>query len=280
LRAGGFRSSSSCAGGAAAPGAVLTHRPPAPQVDEPAVWSELAHAQLQANLVPDAIASYLRCSDTSTYLQVRCGGGGLRCASCASCAAPPAPAMRPRMCAARRPWALAPPPHAHNPPRPSPPAPGHRGGQGPGLLRRPGQVPAHGAQEDQGGQGGHGACLRVLQGERCMGCLAPQGGSKRAKKDKGRFGGGVCFGDGTGGPLEGVLGLRQWHDGTGGTGGTGGRARLLALACRAVAGRAPASTGQAQRKPPSSARRRHAPGAATASPASSPFPCPRRRSTT
>ena len=35
------------------------------QVDEPAVWSELGHAQLDHGLVGEAIASYLRSNDTS-----------------------------------------------------------------------------------------------------------------------------------------------------------------------------------------------------------------------
>lgn len=51
------------------------------KVDEPAVWSELGHAQLEANLVPDAIASYLRSADTSMYLQVRAQAAlGVLCA--------------------------------------------------------------------------------------------------------------------------------------------------------------------------------------------------------
>lgn len=40
------------------------------KVDEPAVWSELAHAYLNAGQVSDAIACYLRSSDSSTYLEV------------------------------------------------------------------------------------------------------------------------------------------------------------------------------------------------------------------
>lgn len=40
------------------------------QVDEPAVWSELGHAYLDASQVPDAIAAYLRSSDSSRYVQV------------------------------------------------------------------------------------------------------------------------------------------------------------------------------------------------------------------
>lgn len=39
--------------------------PPCFQVDEPAVWSELGHAQLDNGLVAEAIASYLRSNDTS-----------------------------------------------------------------------------------------------------------------------------------------------------------------------------------------------------------------------
>lgn len=35
------------------------------QVDEPGVWSELGHAQLDHGLVAEAIASYLRSNDTS-----------------------------------------------------------------------------------------------------------------------------------------------------------------------------------------------------------------------
>ena len=35
------------------------------QVDEPAVWSELGHAQLDNGLVAEAIASYLRSNDTT-----------------------------------------------------------------------------------------------------------------------------------------------------------------------------------------------------------------------
>lgn len=41
-----------------------------PQVDEAAVWSELAHAQLAAGKVADAITSYLKAGDSSQYLQV------------------------------------------------------------------------------------------------------------------------------------------------------------------------------------------------------------------
>jgi clathrin heavy chain len=40
------------------------------QVDEAPVWSELGHAYLDAGQVPDAIASYLRSSDSSRYLQL------------------------------------------------------------------------------------------------------------------------------------------------------------------------------------------------------------------
>ena len=39
-------------------------------MDEPAVWSELGHAQLEAKLVADAIASYLKSSDSSKHLDV------------------------------------------------------------------------------------------------------------------------------------------------------------------------------------------------------------------
>ena len=35
------------------------------QVDEPEVWSELGHAQLQHNNVAEAIAAYLRANDSS-----------------------------------------------------------------------------------------------------------------------------------------------------------------------------------------------------------------------
>jgi hypothetical protein len=153
------------------------------KVDEPAVWSELGHAQLEANLVPDAIASYLRSSDTSMYLQVRAGprllclmsttccactswsvGGGVeaKCIHCHWLHSPDSAAV----CATR----LAACSHA----RPAsgtdhlllyPWRAGDREGQDCGLLRRPGQVPAHGAQEGEGGQGGHGAVLRIRQGE-------------------------------------------------------------------------------------------------------------------
>ncbi|KAI8476142.1 MAG: vesicle coat protein clathrin, heavy chain [Monoraphidium minutum] len=40
------------------------------KVDEPAVWSELGHAYLEAGDVPDAIAAYLRSQDGSRYAQV------------------------------------------------------------------------------------------------------------------------------------------------------------------------------------------------------------------
>jgi len=40
------------------------------KVDEPAVWSELGHAYLDAGNAPDAIASYLRSQDGSRYAQV------------------------------------------------------------------------------------------------------------------------------------------------------------------------------------------------------------------
>ena len=39
-------------------------------MDEPGVWTELAHAQLEAGAVNDAIASYLRSGDSSRYLDV------------------------------------------------------------------------------------------------------------------------------------------------------------------------------------------------------------------
>lgn len=42
----------------------------ATKVDEPAVWSELGHAQLGAGAISDAIASYLRCSDSSKWTEV------------------------------------------------------------------------------------------------------------------------------------------------------------------------------------------------------------------
>jgi len=41
-----------------------------PQVDEPEVWSELGHSQLEANEVGDAIESYLRSADHSRHLEV------------------------------------------------------------------------------------------------------------------------------------------------------------------------------------------------------------------
>lgn len=40
------------------------------QVDEPGVWTELGHAQLEAGAVNDAIGSYLRSGDSSRYLDV------------------------------------------------------------------------------------------------------------------------------------------------------------------------------------------------------------------
>ena len=40
------------------------------QVDEPEVWSELGHAQLEAGAVDDAIGSYLKSGDTSRYSDV------------------------------------------------------------------------------------------------------------------------------------------------------------------------------------------------------------------
>ena len=40
------------------------------QVDEPAVWTELAHAQLDHGDVAEAIASYLRAGDSSRYVDV------------------------------------------------------------------------------------------------------------------------------------------------------------------------------------------------------------------
>lgn len=42
----------------------------ASKVDEPAVWSELAHSQLDNDHVADAIGSYLRANDSSKYQQV------------------------------------------------------------------------------------------------------------------------------------------------------------------------------------------------------------------
>lgn len=41
------------------------------KVDEPAVWSELGHAYLEAGDVPDAIAAYLRSQDGSRFAQAR-----------------------------------------------------------------------------------------------------------------------------------------------------------------------------------------------------------------
>ncbi len=40
------------------------------QVDEPGVWTELGHAQLEAGAINDAISSYLRSGDSSRYLDV------------------------------------------------------------------------------------------------------------------------------------------------------------------------------------------------------------------
>lgn len=42
----------------------------ATKVDEPAVWSELANAYLDHGRVGDAIAAYLRASDTSKWAEV------------------------------------------------------------------------------------------------------------------------------------------------------------------------------------------------------------------
>lgn len=42
----------------------------ATKIDEPTVWSELGHSQLEHNLVADAIDSYLRASDPSKYTQL------------------------------------------------------------------------------------------------------------------------------------------------------------------------------------------------------------------
>lgn len=42
----------------------------ATKIDEPNVWSELGHSQLEHDLVSDAIGSYLRASDPSRYTQV------------------------------------------------------------------------------------------------------------------------------------------------------------------------------------------------------------------
>ena len=51
----------------------------ATKVDEPAVWTELAHAQLDHNVVADAIASYLR-SWRRLQVRLRCG---MQCCPCA-----------------------------------------------------------------------------------------------------------------------------------------------------------------------------------------------------
>ena len=40
------------------------------QVDEPEVWSELGHSQLESGLVADAIESYLKSGDHSRHLEV------------------------------------------------------------------------------------------------------------------------------------------------------------------------------------------------------------------
>ena len=40
------------------------------QVDEPGVWTELGHAQLDGGAVNEAIASYLRSGDSSRYKDV------------------------------------------------------------------------------------------------------------------------------------------------------------------------------------------------------------------
>ena len=40
------------------------------QVDEPEVWTELGHAQLEAGAVADAIASYLKSGHTGRYADV------------------------------------------------------------------------------------------------------------------------------------------------------------------------------------------------------------------
>ena len=48
--------------------------------DETSVWSELGHAQLRSfGLVADAIASYLKASDSSNYIEVggRLGKGSI-----------------------------------------------------------------------------------------------------------------------------------------------------------------------------------------------------------
>ena len=39
-------------------------------MEEPTVWSELANAYLDHDMVHDAIAAYLRASDTSKYVEV------------------------------------------------------------------------------------------------------------------------------------------------------------------------------------------------------------------
>ena len=40
------------------------------QVDEPGVWTELGHAQLDGGAVNEAISSYLRSGDSSRYKDV------------------------------------------------------------------------------------------------------------------------------------------------------------------------------------------------------------------
>ena len=55
------------------------------QVDEPAVWSELAHAYLEAGQVNEAIASYLRAADTSKYNEVIAKAHEVRDALCTLC---------------------------------------------------------------------------------------------------------------------------------------------------------------------------------------------------
>ena len=40
------------------------------QVDEPGVWTELGHAQLDGGAVNEAISSYLRSGDSSRYRDV------------------------------------------------------------------------------------------------------------------------------------------------------------------------------------------------------------------
>lgn len=47
------------------PNAALTN---AEQVDEPDVWSEVGHSQLEHNNVADAIECYLRANDSSRYI--------------------------------------------------------------------------------------------------------------------------------------------------------------------------------------------------------------------